>query len=301
MSDARFDSTQAQEYWRVHYGRRAPVNLDNDADGLNNVCHPGRPLWLNRYYARFQDVVFRKLLAAVPRGQPPSAPRALDVGCGAGRWCRLLEAAGYDVTGVDLQSDLLARNRERMPGVRFVTGSMQDFSSSDTFDLVTTVTVLQHNPPEEQDRMIANMRRLLRPGGCALALENVSDQDVHVFANSVDGWTRRFERAGFRRLDLQRYDFSPLLRADRFVALGARRLAGLAGLGRAQRAASMEPPRDPGAPVPAARSPMRRAFVAAHEALLHVCVTGDSLVENVLIEANAPLPTVHCGFLFQVA
>src|SRR5580704_9170375 len=100
MPEARFDSSQAQEYWRVHYGRRAPVDLEADADGLNNVCHPGRPLWLNRYYARFQEVVFRKLLAAAVADPPPGGttsggpPRALDVGCGAGRWCRLLASEG---------------------------------------------------------------------------------------------------------------------------------------------------------------------------------------------------------------
>ena len=278
----------------MHVGRRAAVDLDADADGLNNVCHPGRPLWLNQYYARFQDIVFRKLLAGVkPRGTGPSRPRALDVGCGAGRWCRLLASSGYEVTGVDLQEDLLARNRERMPELRFVTGSMQDFSSDSPFDLVSTVTVLQHNPPADQDSMIGNMRRLLRPRGHAIVLENVSDQDVHVFANSIDGWIERFGRAGFRCVEIRRYDFSPLLRVDRFLALRARSLARMGGLVRDAAA-----PRDPGAPVRPAPRGLRRVFGAAHDSILHVCVAADALVENALVEANAPLPTVHCGFLF---
>jgi SAM-dependent methyltransferase len=294
MPEARFDTSQAQEYWRVHYGRRAPVDLSADTDGLDNVCHPGRPLWLNQYYARFQEVVFRTLLSAVPSAGPQAPPRrALDVGCGAGRWCRLLASEGYEVTGVDLQEDLLARNRERTQTVRFVTGSMQDFSSDAPFDLVTTVTVLQHNPPPDQDAMIANMRRLLRPGGSALVLENVSDQDVHVFANSIEGWTRRFERAGFRRVEVRRYDFSPLLRIDRFVALGARKLL----RGGVHRGAAA-PPLDPGAPVRSTPSRLRRVFGAARDSVLRVCVAADTLVEKALVEANAPLPTVHCGFLF---
>jgi SAM-dependent methyltransferase len=297
MPEARFDSTQAQEYWRVHYGRRAPVDLETDADGLNNVCHPGRPMWLNQYYARFQEVVFRKLLAGAAPALPApgAARRALDVGCGAGRWCRLLASEGYEVTGVDLQEGLLAQNRERMPTVRFVSGSMQDFASESGFDLVTTVTVLQHNPPADQDGMIANMRRLLRPGGSALVLENVSDQDVHVFANTIDGWTERFARAGFRRVEIRRYDFSPLLRVDRFLALGARRLARRGGLARGEGARA---PMDPGAPVRTAPGGLRMVFGAAHDSVLRVCVAADTLVEKALVEANAPLPTVHCGFLF---
>jgi SAM-dependent methyltransferase len=298
MAGVRFDSDQAREYWRVHYGRRAAVDLDADADGLDNVCHPGRPLWLNQYYARFQEVVFRKLLEAVAAPSAPAVPRrALDVGCGAGRWCRLLASQGYEVTGVDLQEDLLVRNRQRTPEVRFVTGSLQDFSSASPFDLVTTVTVLQHNPPVDQDRMIAHMRRLLVRGGHALALENISDQDVHVFANTIEGWTDRFARAGFRRKQIRRYDFSPLLRADRFIALTARGLARLPG--RLLRGDRPEPPRDPGAPVRPAANGIRRVVGAARSSMLRVCAAGDAVVESALVEANAPLPTVHCAFLFE--
>jgi len=298
MPSARFDSTQAQEYWRVHFGRRAPVDLDADAEGLDNVCHPGRPLWLNRYYARFQEVVFRTLLASVaPAGSSAGPRRALDVGCGAGRWCRLLASHGYTVTGVDLQESLLAKNRERLPDVKFVCGSLQDYASDLPFDLVTTVTVLQHNPAADQDRMIAKMRSLLRLGGSAVVLENVSDQDVHVFANSIEGWNRRFERAGFRRRQVRRYDFSPMLRADRFVALTARDLARLPR--RWLRRDEPAPPRDPGAPLRADPTRLRRVVGAVRNSVLRACVAADSLVEGALVRANAPLPTVHCGFLFE--
>ena len=295
MAGVRFDSDQAREYWRVHYGRRAAVDLDADTDGLDNVCHPGRPLWLNRYYARFQEVVFRKLLEAAPA--PSARPKARDVGCGAGRWCRLLSSQGYEVTGVDLQEDLLVRNRQRTPEVRFVSGSLQEFSSASPFDLITTVTVLQHNPPEDQDRMIAHMRRLLVQGGHALVLENISDQDVHVFANTIEGWTDRFARAAFRRKQIRRYDFSPLLRADRFIALSARGLARLPR--RVLEGDAPEPSRDPGAPVRPAANGIRRMVGAARNSMLRVCAAGDSVVEWALVEANAPLSTVHCGFLFE--
>jgi hypothetical protein len=129
-------------------------------------------------------------------------------------------------------------------------------------------------------------------------LENVSDQDVHVFANSIEGWTERFARAGFRRAAVRRYDFSPLLRMDRFVALGARSLARRGGLVRGDGGAA---PMDPGAPVRPAPGGLRRVFGAAHDSVLRICVAADTLVEKALVEANAPLPTVHCGFLFCAA
>ncbi|MGH7271151.1 MAG: class I SAM-dependent methyltransferase, partial [Polyangiaceae bacterium] len=220
MPKERFNAQEAMGYWREHFGRRAPVDFDRDPDALNNVCYPGVPLWLNQYYARFQERVFRKLLARIP--VPASDPRksALDVGCGGGRWCRVLAAHGYDPTGVDLQEDLILRNRERYPKMKFICGSMQGFSSQTVFDLVTSVTVIQHNPPDAQDDMIRTMRRILPTGGHVLALENVRDQDVHVFSSSVDGWIRRFERAGFACKAVQRYDYSPLLRGERALVGG---------------------------------------------------------------------------------
>ena len=88
-----------------------------------------------------------------------------------------------------------------------------------------------------------------------------------------------------------------MLRADRFVALSARGLARLPG--RWLRGDEPAPPRDPGAPLRSDPSRLRRVFVAMHDSVLRACVAADSLVEGALVQANAPLPTVHCGFLFE--
>jgi trans-aconitate methyltransferase len=55
-------------------------------------------------------------LARVPlaRGQ-----RVLDLGCGVGAVTATLAQAGADVIGVDLDDTLLARARQRHPGLRF--------------------------------------------------------------------------------------------------------------------------------------------------------------------------------------
>jgi len=305
MTETRFDSAHAQQYWREHASARGPVDFERDPEGLNNVLHSGQPLWLNQYYARFQRMVFEALLERVDRDLTGTVRRALDVGCGAGRWCRLLVEHGYDTTGVDLQEELVRRNREAMPNAKFVCAPLQDFSSDASFDLITTVTVVQHNPPADQDRMIAHMRRLLRTGGQVLALENIADQDVHVFANSIEEWTARFERAGFRRKAVRRYDFSPLLRTQRLVASSVLRLVrgarGAQGEQREQpaRAADAQPPpaRQPGPQ--SGDSRLRSALRTVRNGALRVCVAGDSAIEGLLIELNAPLPTVHCGFQFE--
>src|SRR6478752_6983170 len=41
--------------------------------------------------------------------------RALDVGCGEGRFCRMLKAAGVSVTGIDPTPQLIETARQRDP------------------------------------------------------------------------------------------------------------------------------------------------------------------------------------------
>jgi len=281
----RFDWDEMRRYWETHSARWADLDLDLDPDALTNVCHPGAPLWLNRYYARGQRRVFESLLALVP--PPVEGAAALDVGCGAARWSALLNNRGYAVTGIDLQPDLIERNRARFPTITFERAAAQDFDTSTRFSLVNTITVIQHVPFAEQDAVIARMRALCAPNAYAIALENVRDQDPHVFANSVRGWRSRFEHAGFSLVTLQRYDYSPFLRLVAMLRRAANR-----GLRR-------EPVADASPESLVASGGMRDTLSAASDAAKRAAVALDSLLEPLLIAQNVPLPTVHCGFLFR--
>jgi SAM-dependent methyltransferase len=76
--------------------------------------------------------------------------RVLDVGCGVGRWSRLLAARGADVLGVDLSPTMIAQAQQRAAadGVagrcRFEVRDLATLDVGERFDLVLGVTVLQH-------------------------------------------------------------------------------------------------------------------------------------------------------------
>src|SRR5262249_26787159 len=153
---------------------------------------------------------------------------ALDVGCGAGRWCRLLKDRGFQTVGIDLQPELVEQNRQRFPEIRFVQSAIQDYTSESCFDLISSVTVLQHLPFEEQAIAVRKMRELTKRGGFVIALENIEDQGQHVFANSIESWQQLFQSCSFRVVMRRRYDYSPfsrgvsaLRRANRFLGSGA--------------------------------------------------------------------------------
>jgi SAM-dependent methyltransferase len=120
----------------------------------------------------------------------------LDVGCGTGRlllgWH--LDDPARRLVGVDVDNDLVAWNRDNLPDVaRWETGTLAPpLPLPDrSFDLVQLVTVLTHLPLELQRRWLAEVRRLLRPGGAALVTLHGPTYEMLVLSET--------DRAAFRR------------------------------------------------------------------------------------------------------
>lgn len=112
-----------------------------------------------------------------PMKRPAEADRRwLDFGCGCGRVARHLVGrdsgplAGIDYTGVDvdrLQIDWAARH---LPG-RFevIPEAPPTALAGGSFDLIFTISVFTHLDESMQDAWLAELGRLLRPGGLLLA------------------------------------------------------------------------------------------------------------------------------------
>jgi 2-polyprenyl-3-methyl-5-hydroxy-6-metoxy-1,4-benzoquinol methylase len=294
QQDSRFNWDQVRDYWRGQRGRAGRLDDIVDPDALGNVCHAGAPIWFNQYYARHQRTVFEMLLDQLPI---TDGARALDVGCGAGRWCRLLAERGFRVHGIDLQQALIDRNRSRYPNIAFDCVPIQEFSPPSPLDLITTVTVIQHVPFDEQKRALAKMASILKPGGHVLSLENVADQGAHVFANSIQGWVAAFGDVGLSLVNVRRYDYSPAIRLTSAAVNAAAGLARRLGV-----IARQEGPVVPEAPTEEGMnkgSAVRRALRAGGWAIRRAAVRVDDRIEPHLIHRNAGFSTVHCGFLFR--
>jgi ubiquinone/menaquinone biosynthesis C-methylase UbiE len=96
--------------------------------------------------------------------------RALDVGCGTGYFSRRLAAAvGPEgtVLGVDPSGSLLERARRLAPAnCSFTPGVAESLAAADgTFDVVVTSLMIHHLPAELRGPAVAEMFRVLRPGG----------------------------------------------------------------------------------------------------------------------------------------
>ena len=113
-----------------------------------------------------------------------AAPRtALDVGCGEGRFCRMLSADGIDATGIDPTPALLAEARRRDPDGRYIEAAAEALPFGDaSFDL--TVSYLTLIDIEDIAAAIAEMARVTRPGGRIL----VANLTGLITANPNFGW-----------------------------------------------------------------------------------------------------------------
>lgn len=121
----------------------------------------------------------------LPRALSGAPQRALDVGCGEGRFCRMLEAHGVDVVGLDPTKVLLEEARRRDPTGTYVEGVAERLPfAAGAFDLVVSYLSLIDIP--DIAPAIAEMARVLAPGG-RLLIANLTSFNT---AGQESGWLR---------------------------------------------------------------------------------------------------------------
>jgi SAM-dependent methyltransferase len=122
----------------------------------------------------------RDELTLLHRLTPLHAQRIVEVGCGAAALARKLLAAYPDcrVTGLEVDQTQHAHNLAAppTPGLAFVAAGAQAIPFDDgAFDLALMLKSLHHVPPDLLDPGLAEVRRVLRPGGHLYISEPVFD------------------------------------------------------------------------------------------------------------------------------
>ncbi|MFI4866799.1 MAG: SAM-dependent methyltransferase [Steroidobacterales bacterium] len=222
-------------YWEDRARRFAA-----EGDGLAAVCAYGMPEFYNRAIDFTQRLALSRWLQVRP------GTRVLDVGCGVGRWSRLLASRGAEVTGIDLSTTMIAEanRRARAAGLsercRFLVQNSALLDIGERFDLVLSVTVLQHIL--DCDFVRAALRRMsghLGASGRIVLLEAAparaaSHCDSTVFqARHRDAYLRMFGECGLQVRAITGVDPAPfrtrllphLARLPRHVSIAALALA----------------------------------------------------------------------------
>ena len=123
--------------------------------------------------------------------------RVLDIGCGEGRFSRLLTRLEADVTGVDLTEPLLERARKLAAGSeRYVVGDAESLPlfPDDRFDMAVSYIVLVDLM--DYRASIEAAYRVLKPGGRFVVC------NIHPIRSSIPaGWINQGGRKLFYAVD----------------------------------------------------------------------------------------------------
>jgi len=135
-----------------------------------------------------------------------------DVGCGAGRMTVYLDGLGIDVVGIDLSPGMVEVARRTYPSLRFEVGSLTalDLPDGGLAGVLAWYSII-HTPPEGMPAVVAELARVLSPGGhLLLGFQAGADEHramTHAYGHTVDcdAWLHApdtvaaaLEDAGFR-------------------------------------------------------------------------------------------------------
>ena len=145
MADSEFSRR-----WQRRFAQRG-ATLDDDA-GIAGWTATGLASRVRQFQRHWQRAA-------------PGGGRWLDIGCGAGTYCRLLNAEGRQVVGLDYAPPSLHKAQQRSPeAIKWVAGDAQELPfRSGSFDGVLCFGVVQ--ALEASLPLLAEMHRVVRPGG----------------------------------------------------------------------------------------------------------------------------------------
>lgn len=199
------------ENMEAHWTSDSQSFKNIDKEGLALVCYVGMPIWFNKFMDFFQRNTLYYLISDISL----ESKHILDIGTGVGRWVQEFSQYTSHITGVDIEKHRLTETQKKFPQYSFVHTSAEKLPFEDeSFDLVNSITVLQHMPYKEKAMAIQEIGRVTKKGGYVTFIELIDTRDKakHVFPLSMNKWIQAFEEQGFRVKKKIGYEYILILR-----------------------------------------------------------------------------------------
>jgi len=125
----------------------------------------------------------REVILPWALGETDLGENVLEVGPGYGATTDVLSQAVPRLTSVEIDDELAAMLRDRfadVPSVQIVLGDATSLSyADDSFSGAACFTMLHHVPTVElQDRLFAEIARVLRPGAALVASDSLASEEL---------------------------------------------------------------------------------------------------------------------------
>lgn len=134
-----------------------------------------------------------------------------DVGCGPGHLTGYLRSLDVDATGIDIVPEFVEHARRADPGGRYEIGSIERLPVPDhSIAGILAWYSLIHVPPDDVDRVLAELRRAMAPSGVLVVgffdgevVEAFEHKVVTAYRWPVDEFSARLRHAGFTEVERQ--------------------------------------------------------------------------------------------------
>ncbi len=154
------------------------MSFKNCYDDATRADSYARLQFANTYYLAYRDLP--QIIREHVHGS-----KALDFGCGAGRSTRFIRQLGFEVVGVDVAPEMIAKAGELDPLGDYRVTPGDDFSAFPPacFDLVTSVFTFDNIAAADKLRIFRDLGRLLKPTGKLLSVVSAPEIYWHEWAS----------------------------------------------------------------------------------------------------------------------
>ncbi len=224
-AQANFERESAARDPTKSYREGFACRDDEPLQGFLNDLYEYENDWATKVLHRCRLNLFVRILRDLATQQEPrSLGSALDIGCNAGMYSRILSDLGYrHVTGIDIVPEMIEKANTHFGSdapdrrIEFRLQSAEELDRSRRFDLILCTEVIEHTA--DPDRVIESIRAMVAPGGLAV----VSLPNRISFPYAMERIAYRLKR-GPRNLDFERHLEYPFHRTMKLFTDGERRL-----------------------------------------------------------------------------
>jgi ubiquinone/menaquinone biosynthesis C-methylase UbiE len=151
-------------------------------------------------------------IAEFMRGRDQRSIRLLDVACGTGRLLRDIRLAypAMQLSGLDLSAPYLDEARRHLAPLRpatWIEANAEAIPLPDASqDIVTTVFLFHELPPAVRRIILAEMARVLKPGGLLVFIDSLQMGDRPGWDGLLEGFPERFHEPYYRHYAIDDLD-----------------------------------------------------------------------------------------------
>ena len=158
---------ETKEYQKQNLQYQFPYHHIPHMDSWRGHSFPSmdRYLWFGFEYLGYNQYIVKKVLDRKPE-------KVLDVGCGDGKFLKMLNEAAYNkkvninMAGIDISLEAINLANCLNGGVSYRAMDISDVTES--YDCITCIETLEHIPDNNVSQVIYHIHRCLKLGGVAI-------------------------------------------------------------------------------------------------------------------------------------